>query len=114
MKQRLGVALSVLFLVGACLMMGMVGTWTGPMVMRQEMARAGSGGFSKLVGASTPTEGVNGHPPSQMTVLDTSLGTDASSYDAYLDPWLPLAVALSSGIIVIRISCLRHDASEEN
>lgn len=112
MKQRLGVALSVLFILGACLMMGMLGAWAGPIAVRQDVARAGSGGISRLAGAGAPGEVASGHTTSQASTLDTSLAADASSLDGCLDPWLPIAVALLSGVIVVRISCLRHDASE--
>jgi len=49
---------------------------------------------------------------SQVGAHDTSRAVDASSTENGLDPWLPIAVALLSGVIVVRISCLRHDASE--
>lgn len=112
MKQRLGVALSVLFILGACLMMGMLGAWAGPIAVRQDVARAGSGGISRLAGAGAPGEVASGHTMSQVGAHDTSRAVDASSTENGLDPWLPIAVALLSGVIVVRISCLRHDASE--
>ncbi len=110
MKQRLGVALSVLFISSICFAMGMVGSWVDPIIARQDVTRVGSQGASRFAGTSAELAG--GHTMSQVGAHDTSCAVDASSTENGLDPWLPIAVALSSGVIVVRISCLRHDASE--
>ena len=60
MKQKLGVALSVLFISSACFAMGMLGAWVDPSLMRQDVTRVGSQGASRL--ASTPAEVASGYP----------------------------------------------------
>ena len=109
MKQKLGVALSVLFISSACFAMGMLGAWVDPNLMRQDVTRVGSQGASRL--ASTPAEVASGYSTVQMGTHDASRAADASSIENVLDPWLPIVVALSAGVIVIRLSCLRQDAS---
>ena len=109
MKQKLGVTLSVLFISSACFAMGMLGAWVDPSLMRQDVTRVGSQGVSRL--ASTPAEVASGDSTVQMGTHDASRAADASSIENGLDPWLPIVVALSAGVIVIRLSCLRQDAS---
>lgn len=109
MKQKLGVALSVLFISSACFAMGMLGAWVDPILMRQDVTRVGSQGASRL--ASTPAEVASGYSTVQMGTHDASRAADVSSIENGLDPWLPIVVALSAGVIVIRLSCLRQDAS---
>ena len=109
MKQKLGVALSVLFISSACFAMGMVGAWVDPILVRQDVTRVGSQGVSRL--ASTPAEVASGYSTVQMGTHDASRTADVSSIENGLDPWLPIVVALSAGVIVIRLSCLRQDAS---
>lgn len=109
MKQKLGVALSVLFISSACFAMGVLGAWVDPILMRQDVTRVGSQGVSRL--ASTPAEVASGYSTVQMGTHDASCAADASSIENGLDPWLPIVVALSAGVIVIRLSCLRQDAS---
>lgn len=108
MKQKLGVALSVLFISSACFAMGMLGAWVDPSLMRQDVTRVGSQG-ARLAG--TPAEVASGYSTVQMGTHDTSRAADVSSIENGLDPWLPIVVALSAGVIVIRLSCLRQDAS---
>lgn len=111
MKQKLGVALSVLFISSACFAMGMVGAWVDPILVRQDVTRVGSQGASRLAGAGTPAEVASGYSTVQMGTHDASRTADVSSIENVLDPWLPIVVALSAGVIVIRLSCLRQDAS---
>ena len=108
MKQKLGVALSVLFISSACFAMGMMGAWVDPILMRQDVTRVGSQG-ARLAG--TPAEVASGYSTVQMGTHDASRTADVSSIENGLDPWLPIVVALSAGVIVIRLSCLRQDAS---
>ena len=108
MKQKLGVALSVLFISSACFAMGMMGAWVDPILMRQDVTRVGSQG-ARLAG--TPAEVASGYSTVQMGTHDASRAADVSSIENVLDPWLPIVVALSAGVIVIRLSCLRQDAS---